>query len=101
MITGWYNDNQKLQKVARAYACKFCERSYKYSSGLSRHKKSCKKVAKKINIKEEKKKWEEKEKKLLEEKKELLKIIANLSENPNNNIINTTQNNNNIVFKKY
>ena len=45
-------DNQKSEIVANR--CKFCNKTYKWKSGLSRHKKKCKKNPKNIVAKNEK-----------------------------------------------
>jgi hypothetical protein len=36
------NDNEKSQKVSNVYICGTCGNSYKYQSGLCKHKKTCK-----------------------------------------------------------
>jgi hypothetical protein len=91
---GYKNDIEKTQKNTDfVFSCDNCEKKYKFSSGLWRHKKLCK-IQTQIIKKEEKNEPTDKEliMLLVKQNTELLEVIKNGTNNNNNNSFNKTFN---------
>jgi hypothetical protein len=104
------NVSKMCQMIHKEYKCKYCNKNYKYSQSLSKHKNKCKLKLEQqfeedminklqIQLAKQDKQLKTKDNYLEKKDKELTKIIKQSNKTINNGIINN--NNNNIVINSY
>jgi hypothetical protein len=103
------NVSKKCKIIHKEYKCKYCNKNYKYSQSLSKHKNKCKLKLEQqleedminklqLQLAQKDKQLKTKDKHLAQKDKKLTNIIKQSNKTINHGIIN---NNNNIVINSY